>query len=69
MELEDENAEVFVDEKQILATIESFYKNLCSSKISASKVEFSKFTHDINFPHFQDDERDQLESPINLKEF
>ena len=45
MELEDVNGEVFVDEKQILATIETFYKDLYSSKISASEVEFSIFTH------------------------
>ena len=33
MELEDENEEVFVDEKHILATIESFYKDLYSYSI------------------------------------
>ena len=49
MELEDEDEEVFVNKKHILATIESFYK-----------VEFSKFTH-INFPQLPDDERNQLE--------
>ena len=59
MELEDENEEVFVDEKHILATIESFYKDHYSSKLSASEVEFSKFTHNINFPQLPDDERDQ----------
>ena len=67
MELEDVNGEVFVDEKQILATIESFYKDLYSSKISASEVEFSKFTHNINFPQLPDDEREQLEGPPTLK--
>ena len=68
MELEDENGELFEDEKQILATIESFYKDLYSSKISTSEVEFSKFTHNINFPQLPDDERDQLKGPLTLKE-
>ena len=68
MELEDENGKVFADEKKILATIESFYKDLYSAKISASEVKFSKFNHNINFPQLPDEERDQLEGPLTLKE-
>ena len=67
-ELELEDGQVIVDEKQILSAIESYYKELYTSKSLATQLEFDQFTHNLEIPKLSDDERDQLEGELTYDE-
>ena len=49
-ELELDNGELISEEKLILQTIESYYKDLCTSKTSATQSDFDQFSQDVDIP-------------------
>ena len=66
-ELEDENGKV-VDENQILPEIEKYYRNLYSSKISATEDLLNQFTEGVELPRLSDEERETIEGLLSFEE-
>ena len=56
-ELQADNDEIVKEEDQILETIEKFYEDLYSSKITVSQVDFDEFIGDIEIPKFDNEEK------------
>jgi len=67
-ELELDNGELISEEKLILQTIESYYKDLYTSNISATQSDFDQFSEDVDIPQLSNDERDKLEGPLSYEE-
>ena len=63
-ELELDNGELLTEEKLILQEIESYYKDLYTSKVSATLSDFDQFSQNLEIPHLSNDERDRLEGPL-----
>jgi len=67
LELELDNGELISEEKLILQTIESYYKDLYT-KTSATQSDFDQFSQDVDIPQLSNDERDRLEGPLSYDE-
>ena len=67
-ELELDNGELLTEEKLILQEIESYYKDLYTSKVSATLSDFDQFSQNLEIPHLSNDERDRLEGPLSFDE-
>ena len=65
-ELELDNGELLTEEKLILQEIESYYKDLYTSKVSATLSDFDQFSQNLEIPHLSNDERDRLEGPLSF---
>ena len=59
-ELQADNDEIVKEEDQILETIEKFYEDLYSSKITVSQVDFDEFIGDIEIPKFDNIRREEI---------
>ena len=67
-ELELDNGKLISEEKLILQTIESHYKDFYTSKTSATQSDFDQFSQDVDIPQLFNDERDRLEGPLSYDE-
>ena len=67
-ELELDNGQRIYEERQILQTIESYYKELYKSKVLASQPDFDRFIQDLEIPQLCNEERDNLEGLLTYDE-
>ena len=51
------NRKIVKEEDQILETIEKFYKDLYSSKITVYQMNFDEFIEDIEIPKLDNEEK------------
>ena len=63
-----EDGQVIVDEERILLAIESYYRELYTSKISATQSVFDQFTRNLEIPKLSNDERGKLEDLLTFDE-
>ena len=66
LRLEDETTTT--NDKQILNQIEAYFKDLYTSVITFSQNEYDEFTQHLQIPKLSDEDRDNLEGPLNYEE-
>ena len=66
-ELQTDDNEI-VQEDKILETIEKFYKDLYSPKITVSQMNFDEFIEYIEIPKLDNEEKNDLEGLVTLEE-
>ena len=66
-ELQTDDNEI-VQEDKILETIEKFYKDLYSPKITVSQMNFDEFIEDIEIPKLDNEEKNELQGLFTLEE-
>ena len=67
-ELQTDDNKIVKEEDKILGTIEKFYKDLHSSKITVSQMNFDEFIEDIEIPMLDNEEKNELEGLFTLEE-
>ena len=66
LRLEDESTTI--NNKQILDQIEAYFRDLYTSVKTFSQDEFDEFTQHLQIPKLSDEDRDNLEGPLNYDE-
>ena len=66
LRLEDETTTT--NDKQILDQIEAYFKDLYTSVNAFSQDEYDEFTQHLQIPKLSDEDRDNLEGPLNYEE-
>ena len=66
--LQTDDNEIEKEEDKSLETIEKFHKDLYSSKITVSQVNFDEFIGDIEIPKLDNEEKNELQGLFTLEE-
>ena len=67
-ELQTDDNEIVKEEDKILETIQKFYKDLYSSKITVPQTNFDEFIENIEIPKLDNEEKNEFEGLFTLEE-